>query len=109
MRGRWDGRCHGGGLRVGGARVEVITDEHRCDIDPCSPAVIGRCSQCALVSVDRATIARVLQKCRPPMMDCSHSFHDGAPTPYAVWYSAIAITARVSVLLGCRSSSRTVK
>src|SRR5262249_11165471 len=28
---------------------------------------------------------------------------------YAVWYSAIAITARVSVLLGCRSSSRIVK
>jgi hypothetical protein len=44
-----------------------------------------------------------------PMMDCSHSFHDGALTPYAVWYSAIATTARVSVLLGCRSSSRIVK
>jgi hypothetical protein len=29
--------------------------------------------------------------------------------PYAVWYCAIAITARVSVLLGCRSSSRIVK
>src|SRR6516165_8207382 len=29
--------------------------------------------------------------------------------PYTVWYSAIAITARVSVLLGCRSSSRIVK
>ena len=28
---------------------------------------------------------------------------------YAVWYCAIAITARVSVLLGCRSSSRIVK
>jgi hypothetical protein len=29
--------------------------------------------------------------------------------PYTVWYSAIAITARVSVLFGCRSSSRIVK
>jgi len=29
--------------------------------------------------------------------------------PYTVWYSAIAITARVSVLLGCRNSSRIVK
>jgi hypothetical protein len=29
--------------------------------------------------------------------------------PYTVWYSAITITARVSVLLGCRSSSRIVK
>jgi hypothetical protein len=29
--------------------------------------------------------------------------------PYAVWYCAIAITARVSVLLGCRNSSRIVK
>jgi hypothetical protein len=27
---------------------------------------------------------------------------------YAVWYSVIAITARVSVLLGCRSSSKIV-
>ena len=30
-------------------------------------------------------------------------------TPYTIWYSAIAITARVSVLLGCRNSSRIVK
>ena len=29
--------------------------------------------------------------------------------PYEVWYCAIASTARVSVLLGCRSSSRIVK
>ena len=28
---------------------------------------------------------------------------------YEVWYCAIASTARVSVLLGCRSSSRIVK
>jgi hypothetical protein len=28
---------------------------------------------------------------------------------YAVWYCAIASTARVRVLLGCRSSSRIVK
>jgi hypothetical protein len=33
----------------------------------------------------------------------------GAPNLYAIWYCAIAITARVSVLLGCRSSSRIVK
>jgi hypothetical protein len=37
---------------------------------PCSPAVIGRCSQCALVSVDRATVSRARQKCRShPTMD----------------------------------------
>ena len=54
------------------ARVEVITDEHRCGIDPLtvSSAVIGRCSQCALVSVDRATVSRAREKCRPhPTMD----------------------------------------
>src|SRR6516162_6455428 len=56
-----DARCRG----VTVARVEVITDENRCGIDPCSPAVIGRCSQCALVSVDRATVSRARQKCRP--------------------------------------------
>src|SRR5215471_14249803 len=39
----------GSGCEV--ARVEVITDEKRCGIDPCSPAVIGRCSQCALVRI----------------------------------------------------------
>ena len=32
-------------------------------------AVIGRCSQCALVSVDRATVSRAREKCRPPPHD----------------------------------------
>src|SRR5262245_29219478 len=51
------------------ARVEIITDEHRCGIDHCPPAVIGRCSQCALVPVDRATVSRAREKCRPPPYD----------------------------------------
>jgi hypothetical protein len=34
---------------------------------------------------------------------------DGLPELYTVLYCAIAMTARVSVLLGCRSSSRIVK
>jgi len=34
---------------------------------------------------------------------------DAPKSLYAVWYCAIAITARVSVLLGCRSSSKIVK
>src|SRR5262249_56024362 len=34
------------------------------------------------VSVRPATVSLARQKCRPhPMIDCSHSFHDGAPTP----------------------------
>ena len=48
---------------------DVFAAKKPCGIDPCS-AVIGRCSQCALVSVDRATVSRARQKWRPhPMMD----------------------------------------
>jgi Aminoacyl-tRNA editing domain len=37
------------------------------------------------------------------------TFQECRAIPYEVWYCAIASTARVSVLLGCRSSSRIVK
>ena len=47
-----------------------------------------------------------------PQADISHLLTGRSSPrriPYAVWYSAIAITARVSVLLGRRNSSRIVK
>ena len=42
-------------------------------------------------------------------LQLSSVVEDTPKSLYAVWYCAIAITARVSVLLGCRSLSKIVK